>query len=80
MIFFAKYGNTTYEETCIFEADSKEKVLQWLKDFTNISGDEEEYQDGAIIGKTYYQIELFDNLNEEHREAMADMGIPLIVE
>ena len=24
-------------ETCIFEADSKEKVLQWLKDFTNIA-------------------------------------------
>lgn len=80
MIFFAKYGNTTYEETCIFEASSKEKVLQWLKDFTQTSGDEEEYQDGAIIGKTYYQIEPFDNLNEEHREAMADIGIPLIVE
>ena len=80
MIFFAKYGNTTYEETCIFEASSKEKVLQWLKDFTNISGDEEDYQDGTIIGETYYQIEVFDNTNEEHRDAMTNIGVPLIID
>ena len=80
MIYFAKYGNAIYEETCIFEAGSKEKVLQWLKDFTNISGDEEDYQDGAIIGETYYQIEVFDNANEEHRDAMANIGVPLIVD
>lgn len=47
------------------------KSCEWLKDFTNISGDEEDYQDGAIIGETYYQIEIFDNANEEHRDAMA---------
>lgn len=80
MIYFAKYGNAIYEETCIFEASSKEKVLQWLKDFTNISGDEEDYQDGAIIGETYYQIEVFDNTNEEHRDAMANIGVPLIID
>ena len=80
MIYFAKYGNATYEETCIFEASSKEKVLQWLKDFTNISGDEEDYQDGAIIGETYYQIEVFDNANEEHRDAMTNIGVPLIID
>ena len=80
MIYFAKYGNAIYEETCIFEADSKEKVLQWLKDFTNISGEEEDYQDGAIIGETYYQIEVFDNANEEHRDAMANIGVPLIID
>lgn len=80
MIYFAKYGNVIYEETCIFEASSKEKVLQWLKDFTNISGDEEDYQDGTIIGETYYQIEVFDNANEEHRDAMANIGVPLIVD
>lgn len=80
MIYFAKYGNAIYEETCVFEAGSKEKVLQWLKDFTNISGDEEDYQDGAIIGETYYQIEVFDNTNEEHRDAMANIGVPLIID
>ena len=80
MIYFAKYGNAIYEETCIFEENSKEKVLQWLKDFTNISGDEEDYQDGAIIGETYYQIEVFDNANEEHRDAMANIGVPLIID
>ena len=80
MIYFAKYGNAIYEETCIFEAGSKEKVLQWLKDFTNISGDEEDYQDGAIIGETYYQIEVFDNANEEHRDAMTNIGVPLIID
>ena len=80
MIYFAKYGNAIYEETCVFEAGSKEKVLQWLKDFTNISGDEEDYQDGAIIGETYYQIEIFDNTNEEHRDAMANIGVPLIID
>ena len=80
MIYFAKYGNAIYEETCIFEADTKKKVLQWLKDFTNISGDEEDYQDGAIIGETYYQIEVFDNANEEHRDAMANIGVPLIID
>ena len=80
MIYFAKYGNAIYEETCVFEAGSKEKVLQWLKDFTQTSGDEEEYQDGAIIGETYYQIEVFDNTNEEHRDAMANIGVPLIID
>lgn len=63
-----------------FEADSKEKVLQWPKDFTNISGDEEDYQDGAIIGEIYCQIEVFNNANEEHRDAMANIGVPLIID
>ena len=29
MIYFAKYGNAIYEETCIFEADSKENAQKY---------------------------------------------------
>lgn len=34
----------------------------------------------VIIGETYYQIEVFNNANEEHRDAMANIGVPLIID
>lgn len=70
MLYFAQYGNPTFNENFIVDAKSEHQVLLWLEDFSSLDEPIEEFGDSAaIIGSTYYNVEIYDERNEEHIDA-----------
>lgn len=77
MLYFAQCGNPTENENFIVDAKSESQVLQWLEELNDLSDEPiEEFGDSAaIIGSTYYNVELYDEQNEEHLDTYNDCGI-----
>lgn len=77
MLYFAQYGGPTQNESFIVEANSEHQVLQWLEELSLLDDEPiEEFGDSAaIIGSTYYQVELYNNLNEEHLDTFNLYGV-----
>jgi hypothetical protein len=71
MLYFAQCGNPTENENFIVDAKSASQVLQWLEELNGLSDEPiEEFGDSAaIIGSTYYNVEIYDERNEEHIDA-----------
>ena len=77
MLYFAQCGSPTENENFIVDAKSESQVLQWLEEFNDLSDEPiEEFGDSAaIIGSTYYNVELYDEQNEEHLDTYNECGI-----
>lgn len=77
MLYFAQCGSPTENENFIVDAKSESQVLQWLEELNDLSDEliEEFGDSAAIIGSTYYNVELYDEQNEEHFDTYNECGI-----
>ena len=77
MLYFAQCGSPTENENFIVDAKSESQVLQWLEEFNDLLDEPiEEFGDSAaIIGSTYYNVELYNEQNEEHLDTYNECGV-----
>ena len=77
MLFFAQCGSPTENENFIVDAKSESQVLQWLEELNDLSDEPiEEFGDSAaIIGSTYYNVEPYNERNEEHFDTLKLYGV-----
>ena len=77
MLYFAQCGSPTENENFIVDAKSESQVLQWLEEFNDLSDEPiEEFGDSAaIIGSTYYNVEPYNEQNEEHLDTYKECGV-----
>lgn len=77
MLYFAQCGSPTENENFIVDAKSESQVLQWLEELNDLLDEPiEEFGDSAaIIGSTYYNVEPYNEQNEEHLDTYNECGV-----